>query len=171
MELAGLLQTLMVTVRSYMKSLTICSFFSAVRDEEDVGRDFVSSTANFVTRATPYVHDILDGLLVQFREDFPQSRESAAISDWGELRWHIYRKNCLRHSCSLFVNTSHQPYIMKAYFGMPNPPVKIATFAIGDGTIGSDVLYAYLPTVRSFQTRAHYNPSDSLHTLIVAHDH
>ena len=40
-----------------------------------------------------------------------------------------------------------QPYIMKTYFGMTNPPVKLAKVAIGDGTLGSFVEFEYLPTV------------------------
>ena len=42
----------------------------------------------------------------------------------------------------------HQkPYIMKTYFGLADPPVNIVKFAIGDGTIGSQVVYNELPTV------------------------
>lgn len=40
-----------------------------------------------------------------------------------------------------------QPYIMKAYFGLTNPPVNIAKFAIGDGTVGSTLTFQYVPTV------------------------
>ena len=36
---------------------------------------------------------------------------------------------------------------MKTYFGMANPPVNIAKFAIGDGTVGSTVVFEYVPTV------------------------
>ena len=36
---------------------------------------------------------------------------------------------------------------MKAYFGLENPPVHITRIAIGDGTIGNDVVYNELPTV------------------------
>ena len=36
---------------------------------------------------------------------------------------------------------------MKTYFGMENPPVQIARFAIGDGTMGSGVVFEYVPTV------------------------
>ena len=36
---------------------------------------------------------------------------------------------------------------MKTYFGMTNPPVKLAKVAIGDGTIGSSVVWMLLPTV------------------------
>jgi hypothetical protein len=37
---------------------------------------------------------------------------------------------------------------MKTYFGLANPPVKLAKVAIGDGTIGSSVVWMLLPTVR-----------------------
>ena len=39
---------------------------------------------------------------------------------------------------------------MKTYFGMENPPVQIARFAIGDGTMGSGVVFEYVPTVDNF---------------------
>ena len=41
-----------------------------------------------------------------------------------------------------------QPYIAKAYFGLEDPPVNLAKIAIGDGTIGSDVVFRNLPAVR-----------------------
>ncbi|KAI0664279.1 alpha/beta-hydrolase [Cubamyces menziesii] len=44
------------------------------------------------------------------------------------------------------------PYIMKTYFGMANPPVNIVKFAIGDGTIGSEVVFELLPTVTTLET-------------------
>jgi carboxypeptidase D len=34
-----------------------------------------------------------------------------------------------------------QPYIVKTYFGMTDPPVNLAKVAIGDGTIGSNAVY------------------------------
>lgn len=43
-----------------------------------------------------------------------------------------------------------QPYIMKTYFGMENPPVNIAKVVIGDGSIGSDAVQQDLPVVRFF---------------------
>ncbi len=42
-----------------------------------------------------------------------------------------------------------KPYITKAYFGKKNPPVKLAKIAIGDGSLGSDIVNEILPTVRS----------------------
>ncbi|RPD59090.1 alpha/beta-hydrolase [Lentinus tigrinus ALCF2SS1-7] len=44
------------------------------------------------------------------------------------------------------------PYIMKTYFGMTNPPVNIAKFAIGDGTVGSEVVFEYVPTLTTIET-------------------
>ncbi|RDX51221.1 alpha/beta-hydrolase [Lentinus brumalis] len=44
------------------------------------------------------------------------------------------------------------PYIMKTYFGMTNPPVKIAKFAIGDGTVGSELVFEYVPTLTTIET-------------------
>uniref|UniRef100_A0A0W0G8I5 Carboxypeptidase n=1 Tax=Moniliophthora roreri TaxID=221103 RepID=A0A0W0G8I5_MONRR len=40
------------------------------------------------------------------------------------------------------------PYIMKAYFGMANAPVKIAKIAIGDGSLTSEQVFELLPAVR-----------------------
>ncbi|CDO69768.1 hypothetical protein BN946_scf184766.g13 [Trametes cinnabarina] len=44
------------------------------------------------------------------------------------------------------------PYIMKTYFGLADPPVKIAKFAIGDGTVGSAEVYELVPTVNTIET-------------------
>ncbi|KAI0352156.1 alpha/beta-hydrolase [Trametes cingulata] len=44
------------------------------------------------------------------------------------------------------------PYIMKTYFGLTNPPVNIAKFAIGDGTVGSFEVFELLPTVTTIET-------------------
>ncbi len=38
---------------------------------------------------------------------------------------------------------------MKTYFGLTDPPVNIAKFAIGDGTVGSFEVFELLPTVSS----------------------
>ena len=56
---------------------------------------------------------------------------------------------------------------MKTYFGMPNPPVNIAKFAIGDGTIGSLLTFEYVPTVRSRSTAL---LAYLLTALLLAHD-
>ncbi|KAJ7463398.1 Alpha/Beta hydrolase protein [Mycena galericulata] len=39
------------------------------------------------------------------------------------------------------------PYIMKAYFSMAKPPVKIAKIAIGDGSIAADEVFELLPAL------------------------
>ncbi|KAF5315989.1 hypothetical protein D9758_018113 [Tetrapyrgos nigripes] len=44
------------------------------------------------------------------------------------------------------------PYILKTYFGMSNPPVKIAKIAIGDGSIGSGQEFELLPAVTVIET-------------------
>ncbi|OJT09780.1 Vitellogenic carboxypeptidase [Trametes pubescens] len=44
------------------------------------------------------------------------------------------------------------PYIMKTYFGLTDPPVNIAKFAIGDGTVGSFEVFELLPTVTTIET-------------------
>ncbi|KAI0333871.1 alpha/beta-hydrolase [Cubamyces sp. BRFM 1775] len=44
------------------------------------------------------------------------------------------------------------PYIMKAYFSLADPPVTIVKFAIGDGTMGSRVVYNELPTLSIIET-------------------
>lgn len=40
---------------------------------------------------------------------------------------------------------------MKTYFGLTDPPVNIAKFAIGDGTIGSEAVFEILPTVSALR--------------------
>ena len=42
----------------------------------------------------------------------------------------------------------HQPYITKAYFGLKNPPVKLAKIAIGDGSLGNVWEIEEAPVVR-----------------------
>ncbi|RDB23681.1 hypothetical protein Hypma_009154 [Hypsizygus marmoreus] len=44
------------------------------------------------------------------------------------------------------------PYIMKAYFGLSNPPVKIAKIAIGDGSITSGQVFELLPALSVIET-------------------
>ncbi|KIJ35084.1 hypothetical protein M422DRAFT_233049 [Sphaerobolus stellatus SS14] len=45
------------------------------------------------------------------------------------------------------------PYITKAYFGLSNPPVRLAKFVIGDGTIGSGPLFTSgVPTMQVIET-------------------
>ncbi|KAF7314221.1 Carboxypeptidase [Mycena kentingensis (nom. inval.)] len=44
------------------------------------------------------------------------------------------------------------PYIMKAYFSMAKPPVKIAKVAIGDGSIASAEVFELLPTLSVLET-------------------
>ncbi|KAF5361823.1 hypothetical protein D9756_002268 [Leucocoprinus leucothites] len=44
------------------------------------------------------------------------------------------------------------PYIMKAYFSMPNPPVKIGKIVIGDGSVASGQVFELLPTLQILQT-------------------
>ncbi|TFK46525.1 alpha/beta-hydrolase [Heliocybe sulcata] len=43
-------------------------------------------------------------------------------------------------------------YITKTYFGMENPPVKLAKIAIGDGTLGNSEVFELLPTVTIIET-------------------
>ncbi|KAG7094004.1 hypothetical protein E1B28_007634 [Marasmius oreades] len=44
------------------------------------------------------------------------------------------------------------PYIMKAYFGMANPPVKIGGIAIGDGTLTSEQVFSLAPAMQVLET-------------------
>ncbi|KAG6897814.1 hypothetical protein C0992_010618 [Termitomyces sp. T32_za158] len=44
------------------------------------------------------------------------------------------------------------PYIMKAYFGLENPPVNIAKVVIGDGSIASGQVFELLPALTVIQT-------------------
>lgn len=43
-----------------------------------------------------------------------------------------------------------QPYITKTYFGMRNPPVKLAKIAIGDGSMNTGAEFIEAPAVRIF---------------------
>ena len=57
----------------------------------------------------------------------------------------------------LFSNLSvnlitQQPYIVRALFSTPNPPVTLKKFAIGDGAIGSQAVAEQLPTVSVLET-------------------
>ncbi len=40
-----------------------------------------------------------------------------------------------------------QPYILKEYFSLANPPVTIAAIAIGDGSIATEQVFELLPAV------------------------
>ena len=51
------------------------------------------------------------------------------------------------------------PYIVKAYFGLTDPPVKLAKFAIGDGTLGTSAIFEQLPTVGIFTLNLRYGRS------------
>ncbi|KAI0773297.1 alpha/beta-hydrolase [Trametes elegans] len=44
------------------------------------------------------------------------------------------------------------PYILKAYFDMSRPPVRIVNIAIGDGAIGPDIVYSVVPVVTILET-------------------
>ncbi|KAL9713485.1 hypothetical protein Ac2012v2_003096 [Leucoagaricus gongylophorus] len=44
------------------------------------------------------------------------------------------------------------PYIMKAYFNMPNPPVSVGKIVIGDGSVSSSQVFEYLPALQILQT-------------------
>jgi len=44
------------------------------------------------------------------------------------------------------------PYITKTYFGLTDPPVKLAKIAIGDGTLGSGTEFELLPTLTVIET-------------------
>ncbi|KAF5387348.1 hypothetical protein D9757_005819 [Collybiopsis confluens] len=44
------------------------------------------------------------------------------------------------------------PYILKAYFESPNPPVNIVKIAIGDGTVGSGAVFEELPALTVIKT-------------------
>ncbi|KAI0681923.1 Alpha/Beta hydrolase protein [Cytidiella melzeri] len=44
------------------------------------------------------------------------------------------------------------PYITKAYFGLTDPPVNLTKIAVGDGTIGSAIVFEILPTLTVIET-------------------
>ncbi|RPD60985.1 alpha/beta-hydrolase [Lentinus tigrinus ALCF2SS1-7] len=86
-----------------------------VRDEDEVGRDFMGFLKNLV-------------------KVFP-SLKTRPLYLTGESYAGTYI-----------------PYIMKTYFGMENPPVTIAAFAIGNGVLGSEAVYFAVPTVTILET-------------------
>ncbi|KAF7770375.1 hypothetical protein Agabi119p4_6349 [Agaricus bisporus var. burnettii] len=44
------------------------------------------------------------------------------------------------------------PYIMKTYFNMKNPPVKVSKFVIGDGTLNTPQVFELLPALQILET-------------------
>ncbi|KAJ7058539.1 alpha/beta-hydrolase [Mycena amicta] len=44
------------------------------------------------------------------------------------------------------------PYIAKTIFSTPNPPVKLAKIAVGDGTLGDEATFQHVPTVTTIET-------------------
>lgn len=89
-----------------------------------------------------------DGLLGQSGQSLSQPCHAPAASYWRKLRRNLH---CTRlHHISILGSTDSQPYIMKAYFGLENPPVKLAKVAIGDGTLTSGQVFELLPAVRFF---------------------
>ncbi|KAF7313192.1 Alpha/beta-hydrolase [Mycena kentingensis (nom. inval.)] len=44
------------------------------------------------------------------------------------------------------------PYITKAIFSTPNPPVNLAKIAIGDGTMGDSATFLHVPTITTIET-------------------
>jgi carboxypeptidase D len=41
----------------------------------------------------------------------------------------------------------YKPYISKALFSTPNPPVRLAKIAIGNGALGSFATFLHVPVV------------------------
>ncbi|KAF7795041.1 hypothetical protein EIP86_006185 [Pleurotus ostreatoroseus] len=51
-----------------------------------------------------------------------------------------------------FLENLVKPYITKTYFGLKNPPVKLAKIAIGDGTLGNGFEFEVMPTLTVIET-------------------
>jgi hypothetical protein len=66
----------------------------------------------------------------------------------------------------LCASTSHpdptvsQPYIAKTYFNTPNPPVKLAKIAIGNGAMDTYAEYEQATVVRALLHRCLFRLSD-----------
>lgn len=54
------------------------------------------------------------------------------------------RIRCANHQLFL----ASQPYITKAIFSTPEPPVKLTKIAIGNGAMGAEPEYEVVPAVR-----------------------
>ncbi|KAJ6452243.1 alpha/beta-hydrolase [Mycena sanguinolenta] len=44
------------------------------------------------------------------------------------------------------------PYITKSIFSTPNPPVSLRKIIVGDGTLGDDATFGYVPTLTTIET-------------------
>ncbi|KAF7798025.1 hypothetical protein EIP86_009237 [Pleurotus ostreatoroseus] len=103
-----------------------------VSDEDQMGRDFVRRILLFIRRRSLNCSKF--GFLDNLVKVFPSLRTRPMY-----LTGESYSGRYI-------------PYIMKTYFGMEDPPVKIAKFAIGDGSIGSDTTSELLPMVTVLET-------------------
>ncbi|KAG6908972.1 hypothetical protein DXG01_002580 [Tephrocybe rancida] len=95
-----------------------------------------------------------DGIPGKSRKGLPQPCNASSLPYWRELFRLLYCKSTSRYTNvpSLTPTLRSQPYIMKAYFGLKNPPVKIAKIAIGDGSITSGQVFELLPALTVLQT-------------------
>ncbi|KZT07258.1 alpha/beta-hydrolase [Laetiporus sulphureus 93-53] len=104
-----------------------------VYDEDQVGTDFMGFLENLV-------------------QVFP-SLKTRPLYLTGESYAGMYIVSLPSPTVKLsFRWSNRKPYITKAYFGLSDPPVNLVKIAIGDGTVGSAVVYEYLPTTTTIQT-------------------
>ena len=86
----------------------------------------------------------------KFGQGFPKLGYSATLPHRGELCRNLYRRLWRRTKSSVIhelIVVCLKPYITKHIFEHPNPPVKLAGFAIGDGSLGSLATIEELPAV------------------------
>ncbi|KAJ3510060.1 hypothetical protein NLJ89_g4887 [Agrocybe chaxingu] len=86
------------------------------------------------------------------RPDWKGLFESSRWVSWAT--WSKYSPVSLRdlHLTGESFAGQYIPYILKAYFDMPNPPVKIAKIAIGAGTYTSEQVFELLPALSVIET-------------------
>ncbi|KAJ7348437.1 Alpha/Beta hydrolase protein [Mycena albidolilacea] len=105
-----------------------------VPDEDQLGRDFVEFLSNIVAI-------------------FP-SLASRPLYLAGESYAGVYIASLFFILPPEILTTCTQPYITKAIFSTPNPPVRLAKIAIGDGIIGDDTTHRVLPIVCALLLRS-----------------
>ena len=114
-----------------------------VQDEEQLGKDFVSSMpfyVSFILKSRQM------GFLCNLVKVFP-SLAKRPLHLTGESYAGQYIVCFLIKPSKCGSLALSQPYILKAYFDLKNPPVKIAKIAIGDGTYTSGQVFEILPAV------------------------
>jgi carboxypeptidase D len=67
---------------------------------------------------------------------------TGGMCPWRPIPYRIFTSILLESYAGTYI-----PYIVKAILSASNPPVKLVKFAIGDGTIGDDLVFENAPVV------------------------